>query len=1043
MTKGEKAMGETLKRVAKECKDDDVRTQMNKIKREFLGKRVVGLPESVMRVLSMWFMQKSRKVVQVNTNMKAERVSLPKPSYKLSELDDDDEDVFATSIIDRYAARPNIIANMCLAEFAVSYDPVAKCNYGNDELNCDSNICEPLVEHCNVADVTMQSTVNARTYQRQQTIKLKDGLGYMRKRKRKAILRTRRYKEHAEPEKYYHAKLLLYYPWENEDVLICGHATYHESYLSKTQTILMNAKKFNDNCHIFDLDPSEIDDAATQSIWELAAPGVAQDDAETEISGFKTLQKRENEDIACDPNQALLPPKGYDTLSQLYTSAAKHQHMSLKEYCANMRLLNEEQRHIVMYNRAWCKSYIQALRKGTNVKPYRIFISGPGGTGKTFIVNMIKRDIPYFLKSVVNAGDDQPMVLVTAPTGSAAFQVGGSTIHSAFLLYDKAKAKTSWEKYTTMQLKLEHLMLSLTDEISMVGFKKFQEMNQTMCHVKGTTDGDWGGVCVIAVGDLYQLPPVGECPIYSTPKVVTTLNDFASNGWEDMHLHELTQIMRQKDVDFANCLNRIRMCPPEENSADDLMLRSREIFVAPDHESYPLKAMHVYCKNISCDEWNNKMLSLLSGHEYISHAVDSKKDTGTGLSNIALSGNPRDTGNLRKIFRVKIGAHVMITTNIDVADGLTNGAMGTVVNIVYNDSVKQVKAIFVKFDHNTIGENAIKNSTYHCNVLRAVPIEQMQVNFSVDQKASCQANRRQFPLTLAWAVTIHKCQGLTMDEIVVDMTPKKGKYTSGQAYVAFSRVKELKKLHIIKYTREQIRVSKNVAAEMDRLRRKPVPRLPEINLQPDTSSVSILHINVGGLWAKKEDVQQAHLFQKVDVISLNETHLPKNVSVSCKSLGISNAFISFNRSRDENGGGIALLIHKKLLPKELHIACSSEIVGAKVSEPFDFILLCIYRPPNKHICDFVHDLCSLVQNYKGIPLCIIGDFNEDIFLKSNCYCYTKLMNLNLKQLVDSPTRDSGSLIDHMYISPHLVGEATVIDCYFSDHDFVFGSIKRL
>ena len=154
--------------------------------------------------------------------------------------------------------------------------------------------------------------------------------------------------------------------------------------------------------------------------------------------------------------------------------------------------------------------------------------------------------------------------------------------------------------------------------------------------------------------------------------------------------------------------------------------------------------------------------------------MDSKKDTDTGLSNISLSGNPRDTGNLRKIFQVKIGACVIITTNIDVADGLTNGAMGTIVNIVYNDSVKQMKAIFVKFDHTTIGENAIKNSTYHCNVPRAVPIEQMKVNFSVDHKASCQANRRQFPLTLAWAVTIHKCQGLTMDEIVVDMTPIKG-----------------------------------------------------------------------------------------------------------------------------------------------------------------------------------------------------------------------------------------------------------------------------
>ena len=324
----------------------------------------------------------------------------------------------------------------------------------------------------------------------------------------------------------------------------------------------------------------------------------------------------------------------------------------------------------------------------------------------------------------------------------------------------------------------------------------------------------------------------------------------------------------------------------------------------------------------------------------------------------------------------------MITTNIDVADGQTNGAMGTIVNIVYNDSVKQMKAIFVKFDHTTIGENAKeKKSTYHCNVSSAVPIEQMQVNFSVDHKPSCQVNRRQFPLTLAWAVTIHKCQGLTIDEIVVDMTPKKGQYTSGQAYVAFSRVKELNKLHIINYTCEQIHVSQNVAPEMDRIRRKPVLRLPEINVHAYTSCVSILHINVGGLQAKKEDVMQEHLFHRVDVISLNETHLPQNVnvSVSCKSLGISNDFMTSNQSHDENGGGIALLINKELFPKELHIECPSEIVGAKVSEPFDFLLLCIYRPPAKHICDFANDLCSLVKNYNGIPLCIVGDFSEDIF----------------------------------------------------------------
>ena len=113
MTKGEKGMGETLKRVAKECQNDAVRTQMNKIKKEFFGKYVLGAPESAMQVLSMWLIKKSRKVVSVSTSMKAEHVSLPKSKSQLAQLHDEDEDVFATSIIDRYAARPHALHNIC------------------------------------------------------------------------------------------------------------------------------------------------------------------------------------------------------------------------------------------------------------------------------------------------------------------------------------------------------------------------------------------------------------------------------------------------------------------------------------------------------------------------------------------------------------------------------------------------------------------------------------------------------------------------------------------------------------------------------------------------------------------------------------------------------------------------------------------------------------------------------------------------------------------------------------------------------------------
>ena len=191
MTKGEKAMGETLKRAAKECHNDDIHTQMNKIKKEFLGKRVLGTPESAMHVLSMWLMHESRKVTPVNTNMKDEHVSLPKSKAQLALLHDDDEDVFVTSLIDRYAARPHMLQNMCLAKFAVTFD-VASNSIG-EMYNCDDDVTNVVTStHSSSSNncTTTLDTSKLASYK----IKLKDNLGYMRKRRQEAVLYTRRYK---------------------------------------------------------------------------------------------------------------------------------------------------------------------------------------------------------------------------------------------------------------------------------------------------------------------------------------------------------------------------------------------------------------------------------------------------------------------------------------------------------------------------------------------------------------------------------------------------------------------------------------------------------------------------------------------------------------------------------------------------------------------------------------------------------------------------------------------------------------------------------
>ena len=225
----------------------------------------------------MWLMKKSRKVVSVGTSVKNEYVSLPKPKSQLTQLHNDDEDVFATSVIDRYAARPLALQNICLATFAVMYDIILSSTQTGEteDLNTEEDL---------------HNTENAHSLTK---MKLKKRLGVIRKRKQQAILYTRRYKVHTEPEKCYHPKLLLYYPWNHEDDIISTYQSYHDSYLSKQHIIHQNAQKFSEDCVAFDIDPQDLENNMPQSAWEMVAPNIAQDDRTTNVQGFYTLQNNE------------------------------------------------------------------------------------------------------------------------------------------------------------------------------------------------------------------------------------------------------------------------------------------------------------------------------------------------------------------------------------------------------------------------------------------------------------------------------------------------------------------------------------------------------------------------------------------------------------------------------------------------------------------------------------------------------------------------------------------------------------------------------
>ena len=306
--------------------------------------------------------------------------------------------------------------------------------------------------------------------------------------------------------------------------------------------------------------------------------------------------------------------------------------------------------------------------------------------------------------------------------------------------------------------------------------------------------------------------------------------------------------------------------------------------------------------------------------------------------------NQCETGNLWKVLTVKINSRVMITTNIDVTDGLTNGAMGTVTNVVIEQATGKISVILVAFDSEHVGQEARYTSVYNSINQNAVPIHQTQATFPVDKKASFQATRSQFPLTLAWAVTIHKCQGLTLSEIAIDMTPAKGKFKPGEAHVAFSRVKTLEKLHIINYTWSQIHVSEHVEKEMKRLRKNILPQMSSNLFYDIPGGVKILHLNIGNLKRKIEDIKDDDIFKNSDIISLNETHLGHSDILTPDMMGISKDVLIVHCDCNNRGGGVALIVNKKLSPKQIRINTILEIVAVKISEPIQMIVVSVYRP---------------------------------------------------------------------------------------------------
>ena len=342
----------------------------------------------------------------------------------------------------------------------------------------------------------------------------------------------------------------------------------------------------------------------------------------------------------------------------------------------------------------------------------------------------------------------------------------------------------------------------------------------------------FGNVSIMAVGDFFQLGPVMGTHLYRE-QLVTDL-------WNNHFTHiELTKIMRQKNKEFAETLNRLRKHRKGDNlyERDEILLRQRET-----DEGELTQDLHIFSTNTAVEVHNITMLNKTCTDIVQIQAQDTQRDPNTG--NVTKKRSPQTFDKQTCLSRTLIvgpSARVMLIKNIDLSDGLVNGVFGTVCKITFQGNVQFPKTILVNFDNDKIGRKLRSRSLcLEPQFQQATPID------AVEDKAMTGGSRRQFPLRLAWACTIHKVQGLTLERAVVSL---KDIFAAGQAYVALSRVTCEENLSIQHYTAKAFYSKRDIDIALQKM--EPFIATPPAEI---TSTLKIFLHNIQGLCQHMEDL---------------------------------------------------------------------------------------------------------------------------------------------------------------------------------------------
>ena len=986
------------------------------------------------------------------------------PLRVLAETEKSSTKIWADSVVDQYELRPDHenFTDMCLVEFVADYTK-----------NTGYKVKE---NHDNVPS-TSKKNISGETF------KLKSGK-CIKKRSKRAIIRYYKVRQDIDPERYFKNIMRLYLP----------HATLNKPVKYETYEYWFNngSYKFKDGstqniCDVVygNMEQFERYSPLMEDCWQQC-----QRDNDEQEDGWATIapsaeedrvnqheEKQQLEEIAAEyveeEDVTVSFPDSNTEQNDSSFVVTKTNIVEDYELRKMIRQMNSQQYELLMYVRSWCLKHL----RNEHPEPFYVHLTGSAGCGKSHLVRTIYQLVTKYLTQLDEECGE--IVFLSAFQGSAAFNIDGYTLHSLFSIPVNAAdfKDLKGDKLIAFQKRLANIRLLIIDEISLVSRTLFDQVHSRMKQLKGLSTSPhapFGNTSVLTVGDYFQLPSVASTVICKK------MYDNCDYLWSQFVLYRLEEIIRQKgDTGFGETLNEIRIRKREhinrtskENKTErkdskyeyeplsentQALLKSRKITYAPELPGYPKDVVHLFARNEDVDRHNNRILQLLCPNYRTIKAADTQT-------------YQRKTGRLAQPIEVKEpkayqlpelhigeGARIILKLNLDVSDGLCNGATGRVVKIYDGKMPRgQPEVLFIQFDSEKVGKKLRMNTVYPKGIpTNTVPIKPHSgvLRGNTGKKTV----RYQFPVTLAWATTIHISQGQTLQKAVVSF---KDIDYPGQIYVALSRVTSSEGLYIIDLDLSKIYCDSNIQ-ECYNAMTKLETNMPKV---PETHTLTVVHQNVEGLREHISDLQRCNQLQPSDVICVTETWNTTNNDIQLSG------YSYLGRTRREcypencektaqlklaKNGGVGMFLAKSLTDdRNIEIAdvsnheCALEHMALNIHDSKKGItsnIIVLYRPqkvpPDFACIQLAILLESLPASSRNI---LVGDLNEDASKGDNQPLERLMTNYGFTQLIQEPTTIgmNGATLDHVYVKSKdgmVPDEYGVIPTHFSYHEAVYVS----